>query len=459
MFYISIIYTGKEGLTLRNLTEGNISKNFLLFSIPAILSAILNQSYAVINTAVVGKALGDLGLAAIGATSSFATVLSSVIWGIATGIAIYVSSLFGAVKYKQMANAIKTNVWLITAISVIISVITIVCRAPVFSLLRIGEDIYTDAMIYFVIYMTGFAPLVLGTCFMLIYNATGNTSYPLIMSILSSVCNLTSNIILIAVLKKGVWASAVSTVATSILICICYVVKLHFDFKKFGVANNRISYSLKEILTAWKQALPCMVQQVAMYFSSFGVQPAINALGSASISAYSVCINVYNITAHMFQNSSRCLSSYCSQCIGSGNTDKLKYGIKIALRQSMFISLPVMAFCMLFPRQIVSMFYTDAFGESANLVVRYILICVPFIAVQIVNNMFHNFYRGVMKPTITLITTVVYSVVRIGATFALVGRFEMDGVYFGFIIAWVVELILSLSVYFSGKWKSKELEI
>lgn len=444
---------------MRNLTEGNISKNFLLFSVPAILSAILSQSYSVINTAVVGKALGDLGLAAIGATTSLVTVISSVIWGLITGIAVYISSLFGAGKYRQMANAIKTNIWLITAVSVIISVITIGCRTQIFSMLNIGADIYDDAMTYFVIYMTGFAVIVHNTCFMFVYNAMGNTAYPLIMSVLSSVCNLTSNVVFISVLKKDVWVAAVTTVASSTLVCICYIVKLHFDFKKLGASNSRLHYSLKEIFTAWKQALPCMVQQVAMYFSSFGVQPAINALGSASISAYSVCLNVYNITAHMFQNSSRCLSSYCSQCIGSGKTDKIKYGIKVALRQSTLISLPVMAFCLVFPRFIVSMFYTDAYGESANLVVRYILICVPFIVVQIVNNMFHNFYRGVMKPTITLITTVVYSVIRIGVTFALVGRFEMDGVYFGFIIAWVTELILSLVIYFSGRWKSKELEI
>lgn len=133
-------------------------------------------------------------------------------------------------------------------------------------------------------------------------------------------------------------------------------------------------------------------------------------------------------------------------------------GIRACLTLGFAFVVPLMALCFIFPEQISGWFFNDTTSESARLVQRYILLCVPFFVFQILNNMFHNFFRGVMAANIAAITTTFYTVVRIVSTYLLVPVWKMDGVYAGFIIAWVLEVILCSAIFFSGKWKSREIK-
>ena len=131
-------------------------------------------------------------------------------------------------------------------------------------------------------------------------------------------------------------------------------------------------------------------------------------------------------------------------------------GVKISMRQGIILSVPFMAFFMIFPHYIAGVFLGEgASAESVDYVVNYIWLCVPFIVCQIINNLFHNFYRGVMKPGIATLTTAVYTVFRIATTYALVWNLGMLGVFLGFVIPWLIEAVLSIALYFSGRWKNE----
>ena len=75
---------------MKDLTNGKIGKNLLLFSIPVIFSLTLSRAYTTIDKIMVGKLLGDLSLAAVGSTSSFVQFFSSLLWGAGMGIPLYI---------------------------------------------------------------------------------------------------------------------------------------------------------------------------------------------------------------------------------------------------------------------------------------------------------------------------------------------------------------------------------
>ena len=78
---------------MKDITKGNLSKNFILFAIPVIISGVLNQAYLTVDKIMVGQVLGEEGLAALGSTGSFITLMKSIIWGLGTGISLYVAFL------------------------------------------------------------------------------------------------------------------------------------------------------------------------------------------------------------------------------------------------------------------------------------------------------------------------------------------------------------------------------
>jgi len=442
---------------MKDLTQGNVFKKFLIFTLPLIVTGILSQSFGMINSMMVGKILGESELAYIGSTASLIEVLNAVIWGYGTGAAIYVGRLFGSKDIKRMVNAIKTNMLVACGIALLLTVVTLVFYKPIFTLLQVGEDIYHGSFVYYVLSVAGLVVFTISWCSVYIFNAVGDSTFPFLMSLITSILTVAGNAFVLMVLKTGVWGTAAVSIVAALVVDIFYIYKYKKLFKSVGAEKQKLVFDKHDILKAASLGIPCMVQQTVMYASSAGVQPVINALGKAAIAAYSICLRIYNLSAVVFQNISKCLSSYCAQSIGSGKISKVNKGIRACLTLGFAFVVPLMALCFIFPEQISGWFFNDTTSESARLVQRYILLCVPFFVFQILNNMFHNFFRGVMAANIAAITTTFYTVVRIVSTYLLVPVWKMDGVYAGFIIAWVLEVILCSAIFFSGKWKSREI--
>ena len=439
---------------MKNLTEGNISKNFIKFSIPLIMSNFLANAYSIADTIIVGRYLGEHGLAALGSTASFVTVISSLIWGLGSGIAIYIASVFGTKDYKKCVNSVKTNLIIISIFAFLVSMLAIVFYKPVFHVLAVNSEIWHDSFVYYAIYMAGFVSLAFNWSSVYTLNSMGNSSFAFKISLMTCVGNILGNIIFVATFDWGVAGAAIASVLMTFSGTICYILKFKREFKKLGVAKEKIIFEKKEIIKAWKMGIPSMLQQMAMYFSSVGVQPAVNILGNSAIAAYSVCLRIYSVMSSVFQNFSKGFSNYCAQCIGGKKVNMISMGMKISIKQSFAFTIPVMLVLYIFPQQIADLFYGDGGGEGTHYVVRYIMLCVPFVLCQVINNMFHNFYRGVLMPKIALYTTLVYSVVRVVSTYALVPFFKMDGIFFGFIIPWFVEMVVCIVIYLSNKWKN-----
>ena len=439
---------------MKDITKGNLSKNFILYAIPVIISGVLSQAYLTVDKIMVGQVLGEVGLAALGSTGSFITLMKSIIWGLGTGISLYVAFLSTGEDKKRLVNAIKVNLLAVFALAFLISAVSLALYFPIFNMLAIGEDIWHDALVYYAIYMCGFSFLTFSNAVTYIFNALGKPSFPMKVSIASSLLNILFNFIFMIFLKWGVAGAAFGTLLASLISAVIYLIQLKREVS--GISKEKVPMSKRDITPAWRQGIPCMLQQFIMYVSGAAVQPAVNLLGTAAIAAYSVCSEIYSICATIFQNSSRGLSPFCAQCYGKGNPSLVKRGVGVSVRQGILLSLPIMAFFMIFPNKIADVFLGDnASEESINYVVTYILICIPFILCQIINNLFHNFYRGVMMPKIAMITTLAYSLVRVITTYALVFSLGMMGVFLGFIIPWFVECVLSIVIYLSGKWKNE----
>ena len=95
---------------MKDLTQGNLSKTFINFAIPAILAGLLSQASSLIDSIIIGQYLYTEGLAAIGATSGFISMIESLFWGFGTGCGIYVAMLFGAKGYLELRNKIISTV-------------------------------------------------------------------------------------------------------------------------------------------------------------------------------------------------------------------------------------------------------------------------------------------------------------------------------------------------------------
>lgn len=443
---------------MKDITRGNLSKNFILYAIPVIISGVLNQAYLTVDKIMVGQILGEVGLAALGSTGSFITLMKSLIWGLGTGVSLYVAFLSTCSDRKRLVNAIKVNLITIAGLALAVSVLSTTLYVPIFKMLAINNEIWHDSFVYYAVTMSGFVFFTFGNAASYIFNALGNPSFPMVLAIVSSFGNIIFNYIFIIPLGLGVFGAAFASVLVALVTSLIYIIKLRCEFASLGCAGEKIRFKASDIRPAWRQGVPCMIQQFVMYVSGAAVQPAVNLIGTSAIAAYSVCSEIYSINSTIFQNSSRGLSPFCAQCYGKGEYALVRRGVKVSLRQGILLSVPIMAMFLIFHSYVPDLFMSEPTKEASDYVVLYVLLCVPFVVFQIINNLFHNFYRGVMRPGLAMTTTVVYTLLRIAVTYALVGSLGMLGVFLGFIIPWGAECVLSVLLYLTGRWERSEMK-
>ncbi len=445
---------------MKDLTEGNIYKTFLLFAAPLILAGFLSQAYSIIDTVIAGRILSTRGLAAIGSTSAFIQFFSSVFWGYGVGFSIYLARLFGAGEFEKLKTAVYVNCSLMALATVILSVLSVLFKDELFLILSVDESVKEGAGTYFSVYMAGIVFILMSNNGVYIMNAFGSGAYPLAMSVLSTVLHISGNLFAVRVLNLGIGGIAASAVLSALIVDVCYFFRIRKYFEKMGVAKHRVKFSLAPVSESVKYSVTTMIQQMFMYFSSLAVSPLVNGIGGAASAAYVIVLKVYDINATVYQNSSKTLSNYEAQSIGAGKFGNVKKGLFVGLLQGLFFEVPVLLLTVVFANRLCLLFLpSGGGGESVKMAVVFARYYMPFILFNLINNLFHAFYRGVGSMACLLEATFIGSAARIIATYIAAGYFAMDGVYIGWAVSWAVECLFCLFVYFSGRWKPKELKI
>lgn len=438
---------------MKDLTQGNIYKTFFLFAFPLLLSGLLSQSYHIIDTAIAGKYLGEMGIAAISSSSSIITLLSSIFWGFSTGASIYFAILFGAKKFGELKNAVFSSYVLLVCACLVTSCISLIFKDSIFAFLKIDLSLWIEASKYFTVCILGIVFTISNAFFIAVFNAIGLSSYPFYMSLISAVLNVSGNIFTLTILKTGVIGVAFSTVISAFIVDVFYITKLNYIYKKLNVIAKS-EFDKTSLPHVFSMSLPVTFQQLIMYTVGIFISPAVNALGPSTTAAYSVVNHVYEVCASMYQNSSKTVSSYTAQCIGAKKFKNLKKGVFAGFVQATLVILPLVLLIRFFARPICLFFFEEGYtGNALSYSVDFAKNYLIFVFLNVINNLFHSFWRGVTAKGYLLTGTITGSVSRIVLTLILINIYSIKGVWIAWVLSWAIEAVLNLILYFMGRWK------
>ncbi len=443
---------------MRDLTQGNIHKNFLLYSIPVIITSVLNSAFGIIDTSIAGYFLGAKGLAAIGATGSFYALLQSMFWGFNMGIATYVARLFTAKEYRALKRILSTNLLILTAINCLLIIPALIFQNPILSFMKVDPLIWEDARTYYIILcllmIVSSANHLLSVCI----NAMGNTTFPLFLSILSAVLNVGGNLLSVTVLDLGVLGIGLSTLLSTLICVIGYLIRFQLYFKKMGVAQIRFRPRWIHFTALLSYTLPNGFQQLSMYLSGFLIAPLKNGLGYVAVAANSVAGQIANIHTTVYYASTRAGGNYIAQCIGAKKYHKIKPAVGVALSQGFLFFLPILICVMLFPEWICGLFLDTAKEpEVLKYAIIYIRYFLPFLGLQLICAAFHSALRGVKSVKHLFVGSMLCSFVQLGASYLLIKPFGIVGLFSATVVGYAAECIYVLTLYFTGLWLPKGL--
>ena len=443
----------------KNLTEGNVYKNYLFYALPLILSSILSSLYSTVDAVIAGKFISEHALGAISSTSSYDILFHSFFNGFSCGFGVYIAQLFGKGDFASIKRNVGSMVSFIALLSVLVSALSIAFRAPIFDYLHIDPSLRQDAELYFVIYTAGYLFNFVNMILLRSLYALGSTSFSLFVSLASAAVNIGGNLLSVLVFHMGVAGLAFSTLFSILAATAIYLVMLTKAFRELKCEKVAAKFSLRCVGESLRYTIPAAAQKLAFHATGFFIAPAINGLGPDATTGYSVMNRMYNICAQSFWNMCSAVDAHTAQCVGAGNVKKLRRGLLAGLWMNVAALTPFLLLFTFLARPLASVFFPDGYtGEAFAHAVRFFEAFSLFLYVNMIGHLMHSYMRSIGRVNTVLWITLFGSAVKIAATLLLVPHFHMDGVYIGQALSWFADSALSVCLYFALYHKETRLQ-
>ena len=356
----------------QNMTVGKPFPIIIKYFIPILCSCLLQQLYSIVDTIVVGKGIGDMALAAVGATGSISFFIFGFIMGLGTGMAVLVAQAYGAGDYERLRRSITMGVISTGAVSLVIMVAGIAFMRPLLLLLKTSEVILEDAILYIVIILAGIPLTLLYNCLGGILNSLGDSKTPLYAVVISSLVNIALDIFLIVVCHMGVEGAAIGTLLAECLAgAFCYYKLRKIDFLHLHKADWSLDWDL--IREEVKVGIPVAFMNSVTAIGTLLVQYFVNGLGVSYTAAFSACTRLTGFIMQPCAATGLAMSTFAGQNFGARKIDRIRQGLKNSFGLAVGIAVLGMVLLCAFPRQLAGLMLSDP--ENIELCVEYLRIC------------------------------------------------------------------------------------
>ena len=430
-----------------DMTYGDISKQLFMFTIPILLSQILQQFYNIADTAIIGRYIGTDALAAIGSTGLLISVIVNFFIGLSTGVSAVIANQFGANEYEKLKKSISTLLAVSVLLGIVFTIGSLIFMKPIINILQTPKGVYSLAIDYLKICF-------LGITFQLLYNigtailrALGNTKDPLYYLIFSCILNLILDILFIVYFGWGVKGAAIATLISQILatLLVMYKIMSLDDNCKLSLKQIKIyrGYT-KDIFLV---GLPAGLQAIFMSISSLIIQSSINSFGAEAMAGMTIFAKVEGFLYFPLFSLGLAVTGFVGQNFGAKEYERVKEGINISLKISVYTSLIFIIILNIFAPYILRLFTNDAAVIKVGL--ESIRIVFPSYVLYAMNQIYIGSLRGIEKTfEPMLISLFAHCIFRVIWCFVLLQYFhDMKVIYSSYSVSIVLMFVLYYTSY------------
>ena len=424
----------------------HILKKLVGFSIPLILSGLLQQLFNWVDALIVGNILGETALAGVGATSPLYNLFVTMLVGFTSGLSVLFAQQYGEGKHINNKNLLASYSVLLTIIFTAVAAVGMILTVPVLNLMNTPVTLFDYAKDYLLIILWGIPFLALYNTYSAVLRGMGNSAVPFIAILISSLTNGVLDYIFIAFFKMGVSGAAAATVISQIAMTIYvvgYTVTKHPDlrFSPFRLCKHRGA-----IVAGSKYGLPPAIQSSISSVGNLFLQRFMNGFGEQTVAAITTAYRVDSVLFLPIINFSTAISTLVAQETGAGNHETAKKIFKIGTIMMSAISFTLTAIILFSGRALLSMFGLTAESVAIGNIFFH-TIAVFYIVYGLSMSV-----KGYMEGTADLLFSGVVGVlslgVRIFCSYLFIGIWGNMVVAYAEAFSWIFLLIAFVCRYF-----------
>ncbi len=422
----------------KDLTKGPVFQTMFVYALPMICGNILQQGYNIADTWVVGNFIGTGALGAVGSAFALMTFLTSVLLGLCMGSGVVFSRCFGRKDAQGLKCSICASFVLTAAVSFVLTAGSLLLTDYIITWMNIPDAVRDITKDYLELIFWGIPAVALYNFFAAYLKSIGNSVVPLVFLGISTVLNISLDILFVVCLNRGTSGAAAATVIAQYIsgIGIGFYVLMKRQEAAAAFLHFRISKSsLGEI--AGYSVLTCM-QQSVMNLGILMVQGLVNSFGTDIMAAFAAAVKIEAFTYMPAQEYANAFSTFTAQNAGAGSRKRIREGIRCAFMTSAAYCLAASAVIWIFAERLMRLFVRADETAIIKEGVRYLHIVGPFYCGIGCLFLFYALYRAAGRPGMSVVLTAVSLGTRVGLSYMLAAVWTAGvcGIWWSIPIGW-----------------------
>ena len=445
---------------INDMTQGSVFKKMVVFTLPVMFANALQLCYGLVDMVIVGKFVGSAGLSAITIGSQVFNLMATLCIGFSVGGQVFISQIIGGKEYRKLNQTIGTVFTLVGVLGLLMTLIGFVFSVPVLRLMNTPEESFEMAKAYMKVCSGGVLFTYGYNMVSAILRGMGDSKRPLLFILISTIVNLTGDLLLVGYFKMGAAGAAWATIlgqAVSFVIALVFLVRrkeeFHFDFKaKSFIPENGTAAKLVKL------GVPFALQNSSIDISMMFVCALVNSFGVIASATFGVGSRLQSLGFVMSGAVGAFVSSMVGQNIAAGKMDRVHKGIHLGLVSNIIFWGLLTTVFILFPEGCFGLFSKDPeVLEMAPLYMMCMAVGVPALACM---TPYNGFIQGIGNSKMSLFFSILDGfVARITLSYVIgiVAGLGLKGFFLGYFLAPYFTTIPAMFYYYSGIWKKRKL--
>ena len=431
----------------QDLTTGPLGKQILVFSIPLILSNLLQVLFNMADVAVVGRFAGSVALGAVGSTTILVSLFTGFLIGLSGGVNVLVAHHFGAGDRKSLSDTVHSAALVSAVVGVLLLAVGWGFAQTILEALHTKPELIGGAVRYFRIYCLGMPALAMYNFGNAVFSAVGNTRRPLCYLSVAGVVNVVLNLLFVIVCKLDVAGVAIASIISQYLSAVLVLAALFRSGESYGLRLGDLRLHRTRTRAILAIGIPSGMQNGIFALANLFIQMGVNTFSATMVAGNSAATNadalVYDVMAAFYT----ACGSFIGQNYGAGKKDRIRRSFFVSMGYSFGAGLVLGLLLLLLGRQFLGLFTTDPAVIEAGmhrLTIMSLSYCVSaFMDCTIAAS------RGLGKSAVPMVIVILGSCVfRILWVYTIFAWFQtIASLYLLYVFSWTITAAAEIAYF------------
>ena len=433
-----------------SMTEGPLFINIVRYSIPIMLTGLLQLAFNAADLVVVGRFCGSISVAAVGATSSLVNLMVNLFIGISSGAGVTVAHALGSHNDESAHKTVHTAIPLALISGVILTIVGISFSESFLKLMGTPGNILPLSATYLKIYFSGITFNMLYNFSAAILRAAGDTKSPLLFLSIAGILNVILNIVFVTAFHMNVAGVALATTISQAVSAVLIIIALIKRQDACRLILTKLKIAKRELLKILRIGIPSGIQGSLFSISNVIIQSSVNSFGDVFMSGCAAASNIEGFVYIILNSFHHTALNFSGQNTGAKNYKRVRKTMFICLGCATTVGILFGGLVYTFGRQLLSIYITDSEQAITYGMVKLLFVCLPYFLcglMEVATGTLRGMGISISTMVITILGVCGFRIAWVYTIFQIPQFHTGESLFVSYPISWIISFLIQFIVF------------